>query len=88
MRGARYKVQPPRREGGGQTLALLPKGPAGKPAYHSREIADRVSPIKGVSNAPYSLTVRGHRPPHHGCMGRQTLGYVARNHVIDREASA
>jgi hypothetical protein len=32
--------------GGGQSLGPLGSGPAGKPACHTREFADRVSPRK------------------------------------------
>ncbi len=36
-------------QGGGQTLGCFDCEPRGKPAYHTREIADRVSPRQRAS---------------------------------------
>ena len=51
MRAAPNRVHPAGREGGGQTPALLTWGPLGRPLYHAREIADRVSPHAIIKKA-------------------------------------
>lgn len=59
MRAAPNRVHPAGRQGGGQTLALLTWGPLGKPLYHAREIADRVSPHAIINKALILGELRG-----------------------------
>lgn len=75
------------REGGGQTLALSPWGPLGQLAYHSRKIADRVSPTVCSDKPRYSLMDPGRSLGQHPVSSRQTRGCVTQNRTTTQEGT-